>query len=178
MIFQKTPFAGLFIITLEPRLDERGSFTRLFCQHELRKQKVSFDIAQINTSKTKKRGMIRGMHYQAKPYEEGKIVRCLQGKIYDVVLDLRPKSKTYGKWFSYTLDSAKDEALCIPKGFAHGFQTLTKDCEVLYLMSEFYAPESACGIRWDDPFFNITWPISPPLISKKDTLWLDWRKHA
>lgn len=171
MIFKKTKIEGLYII--EPVLikDNRGYFTRNFCLDELKKKGLDFQIAQANLSFTKKRGTIRGMHFQREPKSEGKIVQCLRGGIYDVAVDMRPKSKTYLKWFAIELTEKNKKMLYIPKGFAHGFQTLSNNCEVFYFMSEFYSPEYAIGVRWNDPVLKIKWPVFRPVLSKKDKAW-------
>ncbi len=164
----KTKIDGLCI--LEPILNEdgRGYFTRIFCENELRKSGIGFEIKQVNHSYTKKRGTIRGMHFQRAPKSEGKIVQCLRGKIYDVAVDLRKKSPTYRKWFAVELSAENKRMLHIPKGFAHGLQTLTGKCTVQYFMSEFYSPDHADGVRWDDPAFKITWPLGVLRVSERD----------
>jgi dTDP-4-dehydrorhamnose 3,5-epimerase len=171
MIFKKTKIEGLYLIEPEPKTDERGSFARIFCKDKLAKEGINFDIVQINQSLTKKRGTIRGMHFQKEPKSEGKIVQCLKGKIYDVVIDLRKKSSTYGQWIGEELTEDNKKMIFIPKGFAHGFQTLSDNCEVQYFMSEFYSAEHASGVRWNDPFFNIKWPEKTQIISEKDKNW-------
>lgn len=168
MIFHKTKIKGLYIIEPNPKVDKRGAFARNFCKKELTKEGLIFDIAQINQSLTKKEGTIRGMHFQKEPKSESKIVQCLKGKIYDVVIDLRKNSSTYGQWMSKELDDKNKTMFFIPKGFAHGFQTLVDDCVVQYFVSEFYSPEHESGVRWNDPFFNIKWPIKNPILSEKD----------
>ncbi len=171
MIFHETQIAGVYVIELEPREDERGSFSRLFCQEELSKLGIRFEIAQINHSFNKKKGTLRGMHFQKDPKAEDKIVQCLRGTIFDVAGDLRKDSSTYGRWISEDLSENNKKMLLIPKGCAHGFQTLSDNSEVLYLMSEFYSPEHASGVRWDDPLLNIKWPIENPILSEKDKSW-------
>mgnify|MGYP001581526601 CR=1 FL=1 len=171
MKFNKTKIDGLYIIEPEPRVDERGSFTRIFCIEESAKKGLVFNIVQINQSFTKKRGVIRGMHFQKEPKSEGKIVQCLKGKIYDVAIDLRKDSQTYGKWLGEELTEDNKKMFYIPKGFAHGLQTLTDNCEVQYFMSEFYSSENASGVRWSDKFFDIKWPIKNAVLSEKDKNW-------
>jgi dTDP-4-dehydrorhamnose 3,5-epimerase len=172
MKFKETKLKGLYIIELEPKIDERGYFMRTFCENELRKNSLQFTIIQVNQTLTKKRGAIRGMHFQKPPKAENKIVQCLKGAIFDVAIDLRENSATYGQWVAEELTEDNKKIFLIPRGFAHGFQTLTDNCEVQYLMSEFYSPEQASGVRWNDPSFNIKWPIKNPVLSEKDKTWL------
>lgn len=171
MIFHKTKIEGLYVIEPEFKVDERGYFGRIFCMEELKKAGLDFNLAQASLSFNKKKGTIRGMHFQKEPKAEDKIVQCVRGAIYDVAVDLRPDSATYGKWVAEELNEDNKKMFYIPKGFAHGFQTITDDCLVQYLMSEFYSPEHASGVRWNDPFFGITWPIKNPILSKKDMEW-------
>jgi len=171
MIFQKTKIEGVYIIEPELKTDDRGFFTRTFCKDELSKLGIEFTIVQANVSFSKKRGTLRGMHFQNDPKAEGKIVQCLKGAVYDVVVDLRKNSKTYGQWVAEELTHNDKKMLLVPKGLAQGFQTLSDDCELQYFMSEFYHPDYASGVRWDDPFFNITWPIENPILSEKDKSW-------
>lgn len=171
MIFKKTKIKSLYIIEPESKKDERGNFVRIFCEEELAKKGLAFDIKQINQSLTKKRGTIRGMHFQKEPKSEGKIVQCLKGEIYDVAADLREDSQTYGQWVAQELTENNKKMFFIPKGFAHGFQTLSDNCEVQYFMSEFYSPEYSDGVRWDEPIFKIKWPIKNPILSEKDKDW-------
>lgn len=168
MIFKETRLKGAYLIELEKNEDERGSFTRYFCEKEFAKHGLKLAIKQSNISYNKKRGALRGMHYQAVPYAEAKLVTCVSGSIYDVIIDLRPDSSTYCKWFSAELSGKNYMSLYIPEGFAHGFQALADDTTVLYQMSESYRPESGLGIRWDDPKFKISWPIREIIISKQD----------
>lgn len=172
MKIKETKIKELYIIEPELKVDERGYFARIFCKKELKKIGFDIEIVQINRSLTKKKGTIRGMHFQKYPKAEDKIVQCIRGTIYDVAIDLRKVSQTYGKWVAQVLTENNKKMFLIPKGFAHGFQTLTDNCEVLYFMSEFYSPEHASGVRWNDPFFNISWPIkNPTVISEKDKNW-------
>jgi len=163
MIFKELSIGGAFLIELELLNDERGFFARSFCQQEFEEHGLNPCIAQCNVSFNRLKGTLRGLHYQAKPYEEAKLVRCIRGSIYDVVLDLRPASASYLKWLALELSSNKYQMLYIPPGCAHGFQTLEDNCEVFYQMSEFYHPEAARGCRWNDPRFNIKWPIINPI---------------
>ena len=168
MKFLETELNGVFIIKFEKLEDERGFFTRVWDKKLFQENGLNSDLLQISFSFSKKRGTLRGMHLQKKPFEESKLVRCTNGKIFDVIIDLRQKSSTYKKWISMELSSDNLQGLYIPEGFAHGFQTLEDNCEVCYHISNWFSPEHARGIRWDDGEFNITWPINNPIISKKD----------
>jgi dTDP-4-dehydrorhamnose 3,5-epimerase len=174
MIFTETKLKGAYIIELEPIEDERGFFARSFCQKEFEKHGLNPCIVQCNISYNKSKGVLRGMHYQVAPYEEAKLVSCIRGTLYDVIIDLRPDSPTYCQWFAVELAAHRSpliapyKMLYVPKGFAHGFQTLEDNTEVFYQMSEFYHPEYGRGIRWDDPTFEISWPLPVRLISIKD----------
>ncbi len=159
---------GAYLIRPEEHMDERGSFFRTYCKKELKKLNVEDDFVQHNISQNNKKGTLRGLHFQRKPYEESKIVRCISGKVFDVLVDIRKNSSTYGKYLHLELSSENGLAVYIPEGFAHGFQTLTDDATLFYLMSESYQPEYACGIRWDDPVVNIKWPLGNKIISEKD----------
>jgi len=171
MIFHKTKIKDLYIIETELKADERGYFARVFCKKELANAGFKFEIVQINRSLNKKKGTIRGMHFQQEPKAEVKIVQCLRGAVYDVAVDLREDSQTYGQWVAEELTEDNKKMFFIPKGFAHGFQTLADNCEVQYFMSEFYSLGHGSGLRWDDPFFNIKWPIKNPILSEKDKNW-------
>ena len=148
--------------------DERGEFSRIFCENEYKLMKIPSSWSQINYSKTFSKGTIRGMHFQYFPYSEIKLIRCISGKIFDVVIDIRPKSKFYGEFFSITLDSDKNNGICIPEGFAHGFQTLTEKVTMIYFHSQPYTPNSEGGINPLDIDLGINWPIANNLISKRD----------
>lgn len=174
MVFKETKLKGAYIIELEPLQDERGFFARSFCQDEFRKHGLYFYIVQCNISYNKKKGTLRGMHYQVAPCEEAKLVNCIRGAIYDVIIDLRPKSATYCQWSAVELSADNYKMLYIPEGFAHGFQTLEDFTKVFYQMSEFYHPECIRGVRWNDPSFGIEWPLSNPILSKKDSLFNDF----
>jgi dTDP-4-dehydrorhamnose 3,5-epimerase len=168
MIFTATSIEGAFLIRPERFEDERGFFARLYCPNELAAQGLDPKVVQRSISYNKRRGTLRGMHFQAAPHEENKIVSCLSGSIYDVAIDLRPGSATYRQWFGATLTAADLEALYIPKGCAHGFITLADDTRVHYEISEFHHPESARGVRYDDPAFGVKWPIDPVVIAARD----------
>ena len=168
MIFTETKLKGAFIVALEPIQDERGFFARTWCKKEFEAHGLNPNLVQCNTSFNKKRGTLRGMHYQATPYEETKLIRCTMGAIYDVIIDIRKESKTYMQWFACELTAENRHMLYVPEGFAHGFQTLKKYTEVFYQMTEFYYPECAEGVRFDDPLFAIEWPLPIEFISSKD----------
>jgi dTDP-4-dehydrorhamnose 3,5-epimerase len=168
MIFKETRLKGAYIIELEPLADERGFFAHSFCRKEFEEKGLNPNVAQSSISYNKKRGTLRGMHYQTAPYEEAKLVRCTKGAIYDVIIDLRPGSPTYCQWFAVELSAENYKMLYVPEGFAHGFQTIEDDTVVNYQLSEFYHPDSARGVRWNDPAFGIKWPIEPTVISEKD----------
>ena len=168
MTFLPTPLAGAYVVELEQRVDERGFFARSFCQEEFKAQGLDPRIAQTNVSYNRRRGTLRGMHFQAAPYAEAKLVRCTQGAIWDAIIDLRPDSPSFKRWHGIELSAANRRALYVPEGFAQGFQTLADDSEVLYLMSQFYRPDSTRGLRWDDPAFGIAWPIANPQLSERD----------
>ena len=174
MIFKETKLKGAYIIEIDPIEDERGFLARSFCVREFEKYGFNMRIVQCNISFNKKRGTLRGMHYQVKPHEEAKLVKCTMGAIFDVIIDLRPDSPTFKKWVAVELTSEKRKMLYIPAGFAHGFQTLEDNTEVFYQMSEFYHPECAKGVRWDDPAFNIEWPDDERIIAIKDLQYPDF----
>lgn len=171
MIIKKTKLEGVFTIDLEPRADNRGYFTRVFAQEEFNKHKIPFSIVHANRSLTVDKGTIRGLHYQIYPKQEDKIIQCLKGSIFDVALDLRKGSKTYGKWVGEVLSAENMRMLLVPKGFAHGFQALQKNCIIEYFVSQAYAPKHERGHRWNDPAFNIKWPIKNAILSDKDSNW-------
>ena len=168
MKFFETDLEDAYIIELEKLEDERGFFTRIWDTKILKDRGLNSDLVQMSFSYSRQKGTLRGMHFQETPFDEEKIVRCMKGKIFDVIIDLRKESKTYKKWISFELDPNDLKMIYIPKGFAHGFQTLEDDTEVFYQMSNWFSPEHATGIRWDDSEFNIKWPIKNPIISKKD----------
>lgn len=168
MIINSTKFEGLFTIELEKQEDDRGFFARSWDVKKFKEFGLNAKVVQCNISVSRKKGTLRGMHYQSKPYEETKLIRCTKGSIFDVVIDLRPKSKTFKKWRSFELSEKNYKMLYVPKGFAHGFITLQNDTEVFYQMSEFFMPKFAKGVRWDDPVFQIKWPLKPIIISEKD----------
>jgi dTDP-4-dehydrorhamnose 3,5-epimerase len=169
MIFEETKLSGAYVIEIEPLEDDRGSFARTFCREEFEKHGLNPQVAQCNISYNRSKGTLRGMHYQVAPHEEAKLVTCLTGAIYDVIVDIRMDSSSYGEWMALELTAARPRRmLYIPEGFAHGFQTLEDNSEVFYQISEFYAPEYARGIRWNDPTLRIQWPNSAPILSNRD----------
>jgi dTDP-4-dehydrorhamnose 3,5-epimerase len=174
MIFAATSMSGVWEIRPELLNDERGSFARTWCQREFEAHGLNPRLVQCNISLNPKKGTLRGMHFQDKPHEEGKLVRCTRGAIYDVALDLRPMSTTFKQWVGVELTCEKHNMLYIPEGCAHGFLTLADDTEVVYQMSEFYAPEAARGMRWDDPAFRIDWPGPVEVISHRDRSYADY----
>ena len=171
MIFHKTKIVGLYIIEAEPIKDNRGYFAKIFDIKEFKKNGIDFKLVGANKSFNAKKGTLRGMHFQKAPKSEDKIVQCIKGAIFDVAVDMRPKSKTYGKWIAVELTEDNNKMFLIPKGFAHGFQTLADSCEVMYFMSEHYSPKHASGLRWDDPFLKIKWPLPVSVLSEKDKNW-------
>lgn len=174
MIFTETALKRAFVIEPEPFVDERGFFARSWCIREFEQNGLNPGLVQCNISYNRKRGTLRGMHFQVAPHEEAKLVRCTRGAIYDVIIDLRPDSGTYMKWFGAELTEENHKMLYIPEQFAHGFLTLADDVEVFYQMSEFYAPECARGFRWNDPAFDIRWPEPINVISDKDGAYPDF----
>jgi len=174
MTYKETKLEGAYVIKLDPVKDKRGYFARSFCQKELKKQGINFKIKQCNRSFNKKRGTLRGMHYQVSPYREAKTVTCLSGAIFDVIVDLRKRSKTFGRWIAVKLTARNQKMLYIPGGFAHGFQALEDNTLVSYQMGGFYNPGAARGIRWDDQFLNIKWPVKKIIISKRDVAYNDF----
>jgi dTDP-4-dehydrorhamnose 3,5-epimerase len=174
MIFHETKLPGIFEIHLEPNCDERGFFARTWCEREFQSHGLNPTVMQCNVSFNVKKGTLRGVHFQAAPYGEAKVVRCTSGAIYDVVLDLRPVSPTFKKWIGVTLTAANRHLLYIPEGCAHGFLTLEDNTEVFYQMSEFYHPESARGVRWNDSAFQIAWPEKVEVISERDRTYPDF----
>lgn len=175
MIFKETKLKGAYVIEINPLEDERGFFARSFCAKEFKEHGLNQNIAQCNISYNGKKGTLRGMHYQAAPHEEAKLVRCTMGAIYDVIIDLRPDSATFKKWIGVELTKENRRMLYVPEGFAHGFQTLEDHTEVLYQMSEFHHPEWARGVRWNDPTFGIFWPVNVEIISIGDQQYLDFK---
>jgi len=171
MKFNETELKGGYIIDIQKIEDDRGFFARGWCKNEFEEHGISSNLAQANISYNKFKGTLRGLHYQASPYEEAKLVRCTKGGIFDVMVDLREGSPTHGKWMGAELTADNHRMLLVPEGFAHGFQTLQDDTEVFYQVSEFYTPNAEKGARYDDPAFGITWPLEVSVISDKDANW-------
>lgn len=171
MQFNPSPLAGAFTIDLERKGDNRGFFARAFCENEFAAAGLETRFKQMNNSLTSNKGTLRGMHYQLPPSAEVKVVRCLRGALYDVIVDLRPDSATFGKWFGAELTAENRRMMYVPRGFAHGFVTLTDDTEALYMVSDVYAPDKERGLRFDDPWMNIDWPVKPEEVSAKDAAW-------
>lgn len=174
MIFRETALKGAFVIEAERIEDERGFFARTWCAQEFAAHGLNQQLVQCSISFNKHKGTLRGMHYQAAPYEEAKLVRCTKGSIFDVIVDLRPHSSTYAKHLSVVLSESNHRMLYIPEGVAHGFQTLEDDTEVFYQMSQVYHAASARGVRWDDPHFMIQWPQAERVISDRDRQYPDF----
>ncbi len=174
MIFSETKIKGAFIIDPELITDERGFFARSFCKEELQKQGLETDIVQCNISYNKKKGTLRGMHYQVPPFEEAKIVSCTKGSIYDVVVDLRRDSPTFKKWVAAELSEKNFKMVYIPRGCAHGFQTLDNNSIVYYQMTEYFHPECARGLPWDNLSIGIVWPVPDMIMSEKDKNYKDF----
>lgn len=174
VIFTETKVKGAFVIEPEKREDERGFFGRSWCKKEFADHKLDPRVVQCNISLNRKKGTLRGMHYQAGPRGEAKLVRCTQGAIYDVIIDLSPGSPTFKQHLAETLNARDHRMLYVPEGFAHGFQALDDNTEVFYQLSEFYAPEYACGVRWNDPSFGIKWPICEPIMAERDRSYPDF----
>lgn len=178
MRFIPTELAGVVRVDLEPVVDARGFFARLYCEREFETHGLQGRVAQTSLSQTKQQGTVRGMHFQWPLAQEAKLVRCVRGRIFDAVIDLRPNSATFGRHVAFELSAANRAALYIPPGLAHGFQTLDNDCEVLYQMSDFYAPDLASGVRWNDPAFGIAWPLPCAAIHERDATYPDFDSAA
>ncbi|MBF0154183.1 MAG: dTDP-4-dehydrorhamnose 3,5-epimerase [Magnetococcales bacterium] len=168
MLFQETALAGAWLIEPEPLHDQRGFFARAFCEKEFRTHGLNDHWVQHNISFNAAKGTLRGLHYQSSPHAEIKVVRCTAGAIYDVIVDLRPASPTYTRWIGVELSAVNRRALYVPAGFAHGFQTLLPETELFYLMSEFFHPECARGVVWNDPALGIDWPVGERILSERD----------
>ena len=175
MIFTETTLKDAYIVEPEKYKDERGYFARVFCENEFKNIGLKLNMVQSNISLSQRKGTIRGLHYQADPYSEVKLIRCIRGSIFDVIIDLRPNSSTYKQWFGLELNSSRSQMLLIPENFAHGYQSLVDHTEIFYQVSEFYTPDAERGIRWDDSAFKIKWPeMDNPIISEKDKSWPDF----
>jgi dTDP-4-dehydrorhamnose 3,5-epimerase len=174
MMFREANVAGVFVIELEPQTDERGFFARCFCEQELAAHGLPTRFPQCNISRNKRRGTLRGMHFQAGTTPEAKLVRCVAGAVYDVVVDLRKGSPTRFQWFGVDLSADNGRMLFVPGGLAHGFVTLEDDADVFYHMSDFFRPDAARGFRWDDPSFAIRWPVQPVVVAPRDASFPDF----
>jgi len=172
--FAKTSLPGVVEIHLQPHLDERGFLARSWCQQEFESEGLNPRLVQCNISYSVRKGTLRGLHYQREPFGEAKVVRCTAGAAYDVVIDLREQSPTYRQWLGVVLNARDRNMLYIPEGFAQGFLTLEDHTELFYQMSEFYHPDAACGVRWDDPAFQILWPEKVEVISERDRTYPDF----
>jgi dTDP-4-dehydrorhamnose 3,5-epimerase len=169
--FEETKLKGAFVVHLEPREDERGFFSRAFCQNEFAEHGLKTSIAQANISWNHQAGTLRGMHFQYPPAAETKFIRCTQGALFDVIIDLRPESETFGQHIGVELSAANHVALYVPERFGHGFMTLVDGTEAMYQVGEFYTPGKEGGLRFDDPTLGIDWPMAPRVISTKDEQW-------
>ena len=175
MLFTETRLKGAHLIQLEPLEDDRGFFSRTFCREEFERHGLNPCVAQCSLSYNYRKGTLRGLHYQVAPRQEAKLVRCTAGSIFDVIVDLRPASLTYCQWFGVELGSRQRRVMVyVPEGFAHGFQTLEDDTEIVYQISELYSPDDARGVRWDDPAFAIQWPEEPRVMSERDKSFPDY----
>ena len=174
MIFTKTVLQGAVIVDIERHEDSRGHFARTYCEREFAANGLPARMVQTNTSLTRQAGTLRGMHYQALPYAEDKLVRCVRGAIWDAIVDLRPESPTCCRWIGVELSEANGRMLLIPRGFAHGYVTLTDDAVLIYQVSEFYTPGFERGVRHDDPAFGIDWPVPIKGMSDRDASWPDF----
>ncbi|MGH8132135.1 MAG: dTDP-4-dehydrorhamnose 3,5-epimerase [Steroidobacteraceae bacterium] len=179
MRFEPLDISGAALVRLEPQADARGFFARSVCVEEFRAHGLPADFVQSSISYNRRRGTLRGLHFQWPPSREGKLVRCVRGAIHDVLVDLRPGQPTYLQHRAVVLDQDKRDAVFIPAGVAHGFQTLADDAEILYQMTDFHAPDLAAGVRWDDPLFGVAWPIARDVvISQRDGAYADFDRRA
>jgi dTDP-4-dehydrorhamnose 3,5-epimerase len=171
-VFTETRLKGAYTVDIEPFEDRRGYFARVWCKKELGQQGLVTDLAQCGVAYNRKRGTLRGMHYQRAPHTEVKVVRCTKGAVYDVIIDLRPDSETYRQWFALELTEENHRMLYIPEGFAHGYITLKDDTEVFYQISQYYDAGACAGVRWNDPVLGIEWPhFDEVIIADKDQRW-------
>jgi dTDP-4-dehydrorhamnose 3,5-epimerase len=168
MKYTGSPLGGVYVVEVEPVEDDRGFFARTFCEDEFSRQGLETRFVQSSIAFTKRKGTLRGMHYQRDPYAEAKLIRCTRGAVYDAVIDLRPDSPTFRHWFGVELTAENRRMLYVPKGFAHGYQTLMDETEISYQMSAPYYPDAAAGVRWNDPAFGIRWPIDVTVIADRD----------
>lgn len=175
MIFKPLELEGAYLIDIEKKEDERGFFGRYYCEEEFRLKGLNTKWVQINNSLSKEKGTLRGLHYQRPPHSEVKMIRCIKGAIWDVIVDIRKSSPTYGQWFGHELTEVNRSMMYVPMGFAHGFISLTDDSEIIYLVSSYYDPESEGTLKWDDKLHKIEWPFEPKIISEKDRNAKDWK---
>jgi dTDP-4-dehydrorhamnose 3,5-epimerase len=173
MIFKETPLSGAYIIDLEKRGDDRGFFARMFCKKEFSDIGLEHEFVQVNNSLSTKSGVLRGMHFQLPPHAEVKVVRCVKGALWDFIVDLRPDSVSFKKWFGAELSAENRRMMYVPRGFGHGFITLSDNTEAVYLVSDYYSPEQERGVRFDDRSINVELPITVTEISSKDASWPD-----
>jgi dTDP-4-dehydrorhamnose 3,5-epimerase len=171
MIFTETPLSGVYVVELEKRGDDRGFFARTFCAREFSEHGLQTQFVQINTSSSADPGTIRGLHYQRPPAEETKLIRCIQGALWDVVVDVRPCSPTYLQSVGVELSAENGKQMYVPKGFAHGFMTLQPNTIAVYMADAYYTPDLEEGFRWNDPGLSVTWPLPATVVSKKDKTW-------
>lgn len=176
MTFEETDLKGAFVVGLKRIEDHRGFFARAWCQKEFTDAGLNPHLVQVNLAVSQKAGTLRGMHFQEAPHAEAKLIRCTRGRIFDVMIDLRPESPTHRKWFGLELSAENHRMLYIPEGFAHGYLTLTDDAEMLYQTSQVFASGSARGVRYDDPAFGIEWPLAVSVISDADRKWPDYTR--
>lgn len=175
MIFTETHLQDAYIIDLKKIEDDRGFFARAYCQKEFAEHGIELNWAQANLANSKERGTLRGLHFQKAPYAEAKLMRCIRGAIFDVIVDLRPDSSSYMQWLGVELTAENRRALFVPEGFAHGYLTLEDDSDTFYPTSQFYTPGAEAGVRWNDPAFGIAWPFTDDLIiTEKDQSWPDY----
>jgi dTDP-4-dehydrorhamnose 3,5-epimerase len=178
MIIREAVISGAYVIEPERREDHRGFFARIWCKNELRQWGLETELAQTNVAFSDRKGTLRGLHFQEPPYTEVKIVRCTRGAVFDVIVDLRPESPSYKRWFGVELNEANGKILYVPEGCAQGAITLVDTTEIYYHASEFYHPESASGVRYDDPEFGIVWPVEVSVISQQDRQWPDYATRS
>lgn len=174
MDFTQTPLKGSYLINLNYKTDERGFFSRVFCENEFKEMGLNTRWVQINNSLSVTSGTLRGLHFQYPPHSEVKLIRCVRGAIWDVIVDIRKNSLTYGQWFAYELNEENRTMMYVPEGFAHGFISLVDNTEIFYLVSSPYSPQAEGTLRWNDSFHGINWPMIPVLVSVKDQLVENW----